>query len=85
MKKLIVLALVASSVLLTGCEEETKSTDWYAEHPDETFIVYSKCLKSGSDSQNCKNAKRGASYLSAATEDERFKKLFPSAPIPTFK
>lgn len=88
MKKLIVLALVTSSVLLVGCEEETKSIKWYVDYPDETYTVYSKCLKSGSGSQNCENAKRGARKLSVSRDPEvkkRFEEFFPPQPIPIFK
>ena len=65
MKKLIVLALVASVALLAGCEEETKTIKWYSEHPDEANAVNTKCLKSGIDSINCKNADRGLGVIEA--------------------
>lgn len=87
MKKLIVLALVASTALLVGCEEETKSIKWYVDHPDETYTVYSKCLKSGSGSQNCENASRGAKSLSVSNDIEvkkRFQEFYPAPKVITF-
>ncbi|EPF2622793.1 TPA: EexN family lipoprotein [Yersinia enterocolitica] len=87
MKKMILSVLVISTGLLAGCQEETKSIKWYVDHPDETYTVYSKCLKTGSGSQNCENAKRGARSLSVSRDAEvqkRFQEFFPPAPIPTF-
>jgi hypothetical protein len=60
MKKLIVVALVASVALLAGCEEETKTYAWYKDHPDETYTVYKKCLETGEASLNCEGARRAA-------------------------
>ncbi|EEE8475862.1 EexN family lipoprotein, partial [Salmonella enterica] len=37
-------------------KEEAKTTKWYRDHPDELKIVYDKCQKTGSASENCKNA-----------------------------
>ncbi|EEF9706296.1 EexN family lipoprotein, partial [Salmonella enterica] len=44
MKKLFVLsgALLAAS-LLTGCEEETKSPQWWFDHPKEATEKYQDC------------------------------------------
>lgn len=61
MKKLFVLsgALLAAS-LLTGCEEETKSPQWWLDHPKEASEKYQDCKKTGTDSINCRNVNQMA-------------------------
>lgn len=44
-------------VFLSGCNEETKSTDWFIKNPHEMKKTYEECKKTGEDSNNCKNAK----------------------------
>ena len=56
MKKIILLTIISSIVSLVGCKEEAKTTKWYHDHPDELKVVYDKCQKTGSASENCKNA-----------------------------
>ncbi|EMZ4245664.1 TPA: EexN family lipoprotein [Salmonella enterica] len=56
MKKIILFTIISSIVSLAGCKEEAKRTKWYRDHPDELKIVYDKCQKTGSASENCKNA-----------------------------
>ncbi|HCL5311441.1 TPA: EexN family lipoprotein [Salmonella enterica] len=56
MKKIILLTIISSIVSLAGCKEEAKTTNWYRDHPDELKVVYDKCQKTGSASENCKNA-----------------------------
>lgn len=47
MKKNVLVALVAlGAVALSGCDE-TKTTEWYKEHPDEMNRVYATCKKQG--------------------------------------
>jgi ABC-type nitrate/sulfonate/bicarbonate transport system substrate-binding protein len=46
-------------ILLSGCKE-TKSEAWYKQHPDETYAVYTQCLKDGEASDNCEFAHRAA-------------------------
>jgi hypothetical protein len=70
MKKLIVVALVASAALLAGCKEEAKSYDWYSEHPKETYQVYKKCLETGEASLNCDGARRAAIGFAKLGNDE---------------
>ncbi|MCZ8812489.1 EexN family lipoprotein [Escherichia albertii] len=53
----LVLSMV--SLFLTGCFEETKSRDWWEEHPKQAAEKVAECQKSGSDSDNCNNAKQG--------------------------
>ncbi|MGK4380350.1 EexN family lipoprotein [Cedecea davisae] len=43
-------------LIICGCRDETKTTQWYKDHPDELKTVYKKCLKTGDASENCKNA-----------------------------
>lgn len=79
MKKTGMMLLAFGLFALTGCEEETKSYAWYSEHPDETYDTYKKCKESGSDSENCRNARRAAvsfshSYNSPEISD-KFNKL----------
>lgn len=59
MKKLFILSgvLLAAS-LLSGCGEETKSADWWQEHPEEATAKYQECKKSGEESVNCQNIKQ---------------------------
>lgn len=56
MKKAILYLIVSSISILSGCNEEVKTTKWYRDHPDELKVVYEKCQKTGSASENCKNA-----------------------------
>lgn len=70
MKKIILLALATSVVLLVGCTEEVKSERWYKEHPKETYQVYKKCLDTGEHSENCQNARRGAITFAQLGDDE---------------
>jgi hypothetical protein len=56
MKKAILFLIVSSISILSGCNEEVKTTKWYRDHPDELKVVYEKCQKTGSASENCKNA-----------------------------
>jgi hypothetical protein len=44
--------------LLVGCED-VKSVDWWQAHADDATKKVAECNKSGSDSENCKNAKEG--------------------------
>lgn len=43
-------------LIICGCRDETKTPQWYKDHPDELKTVYEKCLKTGDASENCKNA-----------------------------
>lgn len=74
MKQLGVMAVMIAGVFLTGCKDETKSEDWYNKHPDETFTVYSKCLKTGEASDNCEFARRAAiGFAQLGTEEQKAK------------
>ena len=77
MKKIIVLALVASAALLAGCKEEAKSYDWYSSHPKETYTVYSECVKTGEASLNCEGARRAALAFSRGEDEELVQKFTP--------
>lgn len=59
--------------LLSGCGEETKSIDWWRNNPTEAIQKIQECKSSGSDTDNCKNAK--AAFQRNQQQD---------APIPTF-
>lgn len=64
MKKLIILsAVVVSFFVLTGCQEETKSVDWWVSHPKEATEKYKECIKTGEDTDNCKNVKRAGKVI----------------------
>lgn len=56
MRLLTISLLTLSVFLISGCKEETKTTKWYKDHPEELKAVYEKCQKTGSASENCKNA-----------------------------
>lgn len=76
LKGIVVASVIVSVVLLSGCKEETKSERWYQEHPDETFKVYSKCLKTGEASDNCEFSRRAAiSFVQIGTEEQKAKFL----------
>ncbi|WP_340617408.1 EexN family lipoprotein [Xenorhabdus entomophaga] len=66
--------IVAAALLLSACDEETKSVDWWRNHPDEAIKQSQECKTSGSDSDNCKNAK-----VALHRNQQQ------DAPIPTFE
>lgn len=77
MKKLIaIMGFPIALMALTGCGEETKSVDWWVSHPKETTEKYVDCQKTGSDSDNCKNAKRASKIVAGTYQPMRdiFKK-----------
>lgn len=55
MNKINVILTLLFIVLISGCDEEAKTTQWYRDHPDELKVVYEKCQEIGSASENCKN------------------------------
>ncbi|ENA3449060.1 EexN family lipoprotein [Yersinia enterocolitica] len=56
MNKILLIVTISCLTVLAGCKEEAKTTKWYRDNPDELKVVYEKCQKSGSASENCKNA-----------------------------
>lgn len=56
MNKIIAIVALSLVAIISGCKDETKTTKWYRDHPDELKVVYEKCQKSGDASKNCKNA-----------------------------
>ncbi|ENU0860853.1 EexN family lipoprotein [Citrobacter amalonaticus] len=56
MNKIIVILTLSFIAMISGCDEEAKTTQWYRDHPDELNTVYEKCQKTGDASENCKNA-----------------------------
>lgn len=56
MEKIILIALISSAALFAGCKEEVKSADWYKEHPQEIYQVYTQCLKMSEHTDNCEMA-----------------------------
>ena len=59
LRSLFTLCTLSGVILLSGCKE-TKSEAWYKQHPDETYAVYTQCLKDGEASDNCEFAQRAA-------------------------
>lgn len=59
LRSLFTLCTLSGVILLSGCKE-TKSEAWYKQHPDETYAVYTQCLKDGEASDNCEFAHRAA-------------------------
>ncbi len=47
----LTLCVMSGILVLSGCKE-TKSEAWYKEHPDETYKVYTQCLRDGEASDN---------------------------------
>ncbi|EPY9770409.1 lipoprotein [Klebsiella variicola] len=62
LRSLFTLYTLSGVILLSGCKE-TKSEAWYKQHPDETYAVYTQCLKDGEASDNCEFAQRAAIML----------------------
>lgn len=50
--------IAGAILLLSGCED-VKSADWWQEHHAEAEKKVAECKASGSDSDNCRNAKEG--------------------------
>ncbi|MFV5059297.1 EexN family lipoprotein, partial [Klebsiella pneumoniae] len=48
MKK--ICTLLISIFILSACGEDTKSSDWWLNHPKEATEKYKECKKSGEDS-----------------------------------
>ncbi|TCC09253.1 hypothetical protein E0L21_10575 [Kosakonia quasisacchari] len=72
MRLLILSFLSLLFAVISGCKEETKTTQWYRDHPDELKEVYEKCQKTGDASENCKNASEAhfqIQQLNAPTPD----------------
>lgn len=72
----VMMTLAFSLVLgtLTGCgTEEVKSVDWWKANSEDAKNKVSECEQSGSDSENCKNAKQAV-----------FRNKQSSASVPTF-
>lgn len=77
-KRLLTLCVVSGAVILSGCKE-TKSEAWYKQHPDETYNVYTQCLKEGETSDNCEFAHRAAIMFAQTGKPgikEKFESLF---------
>ncbi len=68
--KYVVITLV---LLLSGCGEETKSVDWWRNHPEDAMKKADECKASGADTENCKNVKAAM-----------FRNKQQDAPVPTF-
>lgn len=77
-KPLFILWAVSCAIALSGCKE-TKSEAWYKQHPDETYEVYTQCLKDGEASDNCEFAHRAALMFAQIGKPgikEKFETLF---------
>ncbi|MGK3330279.1 EexN family lipoprotein [Escherichia fergusonii] len=61
MKK--ICTLLMSIFILSACGEDTKSSDWWLNHPKEATEKYKECKKSGEDSVNCQNVKKVAGVI----------------------
>lgn len=78
LRSLFTLCTLSGVILLSGCKE-TKSEAWYKRHPDETYAVYTQCLKEGEASDNCEFAQRAAimfAQIGKAGIKEKFETLF---------
>ncbi|WP_413732940.1 EexN family lipoprotein [Sodalis sp. RH20] len=77
-KSLLTLFVASGVIVLSGCKE-TKSEAWYKQHPDETYTVYTQCLKDGEASDNCEFAHRAAimyAQIGKPGIKEKFEALF---------
>ncbi|ESL99164.1 MULTISPECIES: EexN family lipoprotein [Enterobacteriaceae] len=78
LRHLFILCILSSVIVLSGCKE-TKSEAWYKQHPDETYAVYTQCLKDGEASDNCEFAHRAAimfAQIGKPRIKEKFETLF---------
>ncbi|EKN5943523.1 EexN family lipoprotein [Yersinia enterocolitica] len=77
-KKAKLIMILSMLTLLAACKEE-KSESWYKQHPDETYEVYSQCLKDGEASDNCEFSYRAALMFARAGNPgvkDKFENLF---------
>ncbi|CAG74523.1 putative plasmid protein [Pectobacterium atrosepticum SCRI1043] len=77
-KPIVTLCVISGAILLSGCKE-TKSEAWYKQHPDETYDVYTQCLRDGEASDNCEFAQRAAIMFAQTGKPgikEKFETLF---------
>lgn len=65
-------SVLIATLLLAGCSD-TKSVDWWRNHPQEAAKKVNECKQSGSDSENCKNVKEAV-----------FHNQQQNAPVPEF-
>jgi hypothetical protein len=76
MKNIFILTGFISVFILTGCEE-TKSVDWWKEHHAEAVKKEAECMKTGDDSQNCRNVKEANfRYQQLHAKEPSFKEYF---------
>lgn len=78
LRHLFILCTLSGVIMLSGCKE-TKSEAWYKQHPDETYAVYTQCLKEGEASDNCEFAQRAAIMFAQIGKPgikEKFETLF---------
>ncbi|HBW8003299.1 TPA: EexN family lipoprotein [Klebsiella pneumoniae] len=78
LRSLFTLCTLSGVILLSGCKE-TKSEAWYKQHPDETYAVYTQCLKDSEASDNCEFAQRAAimfAQIGKPGTKEKFETLF---------
>lgn len=72
MKKIGFMTVMIGCIILLGCKEEVKSEEWYNQHPDETYNVYSKYLKDRESSQNFEKARRAKNnFVNLGTEEQK--------------
>ncbi|EMX1684492.1 EexN family lipoprotein [Escherichia coli] len=80
MRKTFISVIIIASSISSGCKDEEKSYSWYGSHPDETYDVYTNCLKDGDASDNCDNARQAAIKFAHEegyrNEEGRFTKIF---------
>lgn len=78
LRSLFTLCTLSGVILLSGCKD-TKSETWYKQHPDETYAVYTQCLKDGEASDNCEFAHRAALMFAQEGQPgvkEKFEAIF---------
>ncbi|EBB2472652.1 hypothetical protein CJE62_15545 [Salmonella enterica] len=76
MKQMKIAFLTGAVLILAGCED-VKSSDWWQEHHLEAEKKVAECKASGSDSDNCQNAKDGLfRYKQLHAAEPSFKDAF---------
>lgn len=72
------LLIISATFISTGCKDE-HSEAWYKEHPEETYVTYTECLKNGEVSDNCEFSHRAAimfAQIGKPGTKEKFADLF---------
>lgn len=71
MKGLMAAFGVVGVLILSGCTEEPKTRAWYMANRDALEKVNAKCIKNGTDSDNCITARETLELIEARKESDK--------------